>query len=102
MKATNQPGKGAESHNPGKGWFMVVVYKVVAGQTHIIQVEAAPLAMGDWIVHERAPESNRTRTAVTNADATRRLRENSVYLDPNHVPVRIRQVKDAKGQPYLF
>jgi hypothetical protein len=22
MKATNKPNKGAESHNPGHGWFM--------------------------------------------------------------------------------
>jgi hypothetical protein len=102
LKATNQPGKGGESHNPGKGWFMVVVYKVVEGQTHFIQVETAPLALEDWTVHERAPESNRTRTAVTKAGATRRLRENSVYLDPGQVPMRIRQVKEARQQPYLL
>jgi transcriptional regulator with XRE-family HTH domain len=102
MKATNQPGKGAESHNPGEGWFMVVVYKVVDGQTQIIQVEVAPLTIDDWSVHERAPESKRTRTAVTKAAATRRLRENSVYLDPNHVSKQIRQVKESKGQAYLF
>lgn len=101
MKATNQPGKGAESHNPGYGWFMVIVYKVVEGQTQIIQVEVAPLALEDWTIHERAAESNRTRTAVTKADATRRLRENSVYLDPNHVPTNIRRVKEGR-QPYLL
>jgi XRE family transcriptional regulator, regulator of sulfur utilization len=87
MKATNKPNKGAESHNPGHGWFMVVVYKVIDGQTHIIQVEVAQLHDEDWTVQERKAESRRTRTATTRDDATWRLRRNSVYLNPDHVPV---------------
>ncbi len=102
MKATNQVGKGGESHNPGKGWFMVVVYKIVEGRTQIVQVEVAQLAHEDWTIHERAPDSNRTRTAVTKAAATRRLRENSVYLDPDHVPKQLRELKDGRGHPYLL
>jgi transcriptional regulator with XRE-family HTH domain len=102
MKATNQVGKGGESHNPGQGWFMVVVYKVINDQTHFVQVEVAELAYDDWTIHERAETSNRTRTAVTKVAATRRLRENSVYLDPAHVPSRIRQIKEARGRAYLF
>ena len=102
MKATNQIGKGGESHNPGQGWFMVVVYKVVNGQTHIVQVEVAQLNYDDWTIHERALESDRTRTAVTKASATRRLRENSVYLDADHVPANIKRIKEARGQPYLI
>ena len=78
MKATNQIGKGGESHNPGQGWFMIVAYKVVEGQTHIVQVEVARLNYDDWTIHERGSDSKRTRTAVTKATATRRLRENSV------------------------
>lgn len=87
MKATNRPNKGAESHNPGHGWFMVVVYKMIDGQTHIIQVEVARLQDEDWTIQERKAESRRTRTATTRDDATWRLRQNSVYLNPEHVPV---------------
>ena len=100
LKATNRAGKGGESHNPGKGWFMVIVYKVVAGQTQFIQVETTSLTLEDWTIHERGPDSKRTRTAATKAVATRRLRENSVYLDPDHVPIRIKQVKEGRKQPY--
>jgi len=91
MKATNKPNKGAESHNPGHGWFMVVVYKVINSQTHIVQVEVAQLQDEDWRIQERNPESNRTRTATTREDATWRLRQNSVYLNPEHVPVLTRR-----------
>jgi transcriptional regulator with XRE-family HTH domain len=101
MKATHQVGKGGESHNPGRVWFMVVVYKVIDGQTQFIQAEVAALTSEDWTVHERGAESRRTRTAVTKAAATRRLRENSVYLDPNHVPPYLKQIKEAGQQPYL-
>lgn len=101
MKATHQVGKGGESHNPGQGWFMVVVYKIVDGQTQIVQVEAALLKNEDWTIHERGEESKRTRTAVTKASATRRLRENSVYLDPNHVPLYIKRIREARRQPYI-
>ena len=102
MKATHQVGKGGESHNPGQGWFMVVVYKVVNGQTTIVQVEIASLKSEDWTVHERGAESKRTRTAVTKAAATQRLRENSVYLDPDHVTPVLRKIREARQQPYIF
>ncbi|HEU5230726.1 MAG TPA: helix-turn-helix transcriptional regulator, partial [Ktedonobacteraceae bacterium] len=74
MKASNQIAKGGESHNPGKGWFMIVIYQIVEGQTYIVQVEVAQLEKEDWTVHERAENSNRTRTAVTLIDATNKLR----------------------------
>lgn len=102
MKATHQVGKGGESHNPGQGWFMIVVYKVVESQTRIVQVEVARPRSADWTIHERGEASKRTRTAVTNAAATRRLRENSVYLDTNHVSPRIRRIKETRGQPYTL
>ncbi|HEU5376537.1 MAG TPA: hypothetical protein VFV38_13935 [Ktedonobacteraceae bacterium] len=81
MKASNRIGKGGESHNPGKGWFMIVIYQIVDGQTYIVQVEVARLEKEDWVIHDRGENSNRTRTAVTLEHATRRLRKNSVYLD---------------------
>lgn len=85
MKASNQIAKGGESHNPGRGWFMIVIYHITEGQTYIVQVEVARLETGDWTVHERAQDSKRTRTAVTIADATNKLRRNSVYVDPSYL-----------------
>lgn len=96
MKATHHIGKGGESHNPGKGWFMVVIYKVIDGQTHIVQVEVASLRLEDWTVNERREDSKRTRTAVTIESATQRLRENSVYLDPQHVGDYIKKIVAAR------
>jgi transcriptional regulator with XRE-family HTH domain len=87
LKATNNPMKGAESHNPGHGWFMIVVYKVIDGQTHIIRVMVAELVKDDWKIDERNPESNRTRTERTRAHATQKLRAGSVYLHPDYVRV---------------
>ncbi len=43
MKATNQIAKGGESHNPGKGWYMIVVYDIIDSQPHIVQVETTYL-----------------------------------------------------------
>jgi len=91
MKATRRPGKGGESHNPGTSWFMVIVYAILDGQTHIVQVETAYLEDSDWVVHERKEGSSRTRTAVTTDSATRKLRGNSVYLDPAHATREVRK-----------
>ncbi len=92
MKASNQIAKGGESHNPGRGWFMIVIYQIVEGQTYIVQVEVAQLKTEDWVVHERAQESSRTRTAVTIADATNKLRRNSVYVDPNYLTPALKKI----------
>lgn len=101
MKATNRIGKGAESHNPGKGWFMIVVYNIVDGQTFITQVEVAQLEKEDWVIHDRAENSSRTRTAVTREHATRKLRENSVYLDKRYTTPMLRKVLESKAQIQL-
>ncbi|MHB8647124.1 MAG: helix-turn-helix domain-containing protein [Thermomicrobiales bacterium] len=86
IKASNEPNKGGESHNKGKGWFLIANYKVIGGQTHIVQVEVAQLVEDDWVIHVRKEGSRRTPNAVTNAEATYRLRQNSAYRDPEHVP----------------
>jgi transcriptional regulator with XRE-family HTH domain len=96
MKATHRVGKGGESHNPGQGWFMVVVYKMIEGRTHIVQVETALLSRNDWVVHERGEHSKRTRTAVTIASATQRLRENSVYMHPDFVTPSIKKAVEGR------
>lgn len=92
MKTSNQIAKGGESHNPGQGWFMIVIYQIVEGQTYIVQVEVARLEREDWTVHERAKESNRTRTAVTLIDATNKLRRNSVYVDPHYLSPALKKI----------
>jgi len=102
MKASNKIGKGGESHNPGKGWFMVVIYQIVDGQTHIVQVEVARLEKEDWVIHERGENSNRTRTAVTLEHATKRLRENSVYLDAHYATPALKKIIASRMQGNLL
>jgi hypothetical protein len=74
---------------------MVVVYQIIDEQTHIVQVETAYLTKEEWTIHERGEYSNRTRTAVTTASATQKLRENSVYLDPKYAT---HSEKDYQGK----
>ncbi len=98
IKATHQIGKGGESHNPGKCWFMVVVYQIIDEQTHIVQVETAYLTKEEWTIHERGEYSNRTRTAVTTTSATQKLRENSVYLDPHYATPTLKKIIRERGR----
>lgn len=65
IKASNRANKGGESHNPTEGWLMIANYQIVNSKTIIVQVEVAYLVNADWTVHERRPDSERTRTAVT-------------------------------------
>jgi transcriptional regulator with XRE-family HTH domain len=102
IKATHQVGKGGESHNPGKCWFMIVVYQIIDEQTHIVQVETAYLTKEEWTIHERGEHSNRTRTAVTTASATQKLRENSVYLDPQYATPVVKKIIRERGQRKLL
>ncbi len=102
IKASNKPNKGGESHNPGRAWYLIANYKVINGQTHIVQVEVARLVEADWVIHERNEGSNRTRTAITVPEATERLRVNSVYRDPGHVPpIPKRRMRVNKPLPQL-
>jgi hypothetical protein len=71
---------------------MIMIYQIVEGQTHIVQVEVAQLEKEDWTVHERAENSNRTRTAVTLLEATNKLRKNSVYVDPAYLTPALRKI----------
>ena len=81
---------------------MIVVYKVIEHQTHMVQVEIAHLSRAEWVIHERGRLTKRSRTAVTIASATERLRENSVYLDPRYVPASIRRIADARRRARAF
>lgn len=102
MKATHQIAKGGESHNPGRGWFMIVVYQLIDGQTQIVQVEVAYLTKEEWRIHDRAEHSNRTRTAVTLPLATKKLREHSVYLDPRYTNAVLKKILEEQNQTTLF
>jgi len=99
--ATQQIGKGGESTAPRHGWLMVVVYRIIDVQTHIVQVELALLKRSEWSVHVRGPGQKSFRTAVTIASATQRLRENSVYLDPEYVTPAIRKSVEARRRARL-
>jgi transcriptional regulator with XRE-family HTH domain len=58
----------------------------------LVQVEVAQLKENDWVVHERAERSKRTRTAVTLLHATNKLRKNSVYLEPSYLTPALRKI----------
>lgn len=76
---------------------MVIIYKIIENQTHIIQVEAAILEERDWKFIGRKTGSKRTPTASTHNTGTQKLRKGSVYLDPNHVqPIQLRRMRKEK------
>jgi hypothetical protein len=58
------------------------------------------LALGQLIykLRKERKESNRTRTAVTIASATHKLRENSVYLDPKYASAWLKNIVRARKQ----
>lgn len=102
IKATNRVAKGGESHNPGRGWYMIIVYKIIDGQTHIVQVETCLLELDDWNIHERKEKSKRTRTATTFKPATQRLRAGSVYLDPSVATPALSRILRKRRQGVLL
>ena len=81
---------------------MVVVYQIIDEQTHIVQVETVYLTKEEWTIHERGEYSNRTRTAVTTASATQKLRENSVYLDPKYATPILKKIIRERRQERLL
>lgn len=101
VTATQQPGKGGESTAPRHGWLMIVVYKHIDAQTQIIQVELALLRRSEWSIHERGAAQRSFRSAVTIASATQRLRENSVYLDPEYATPAIQKSVAARRRARL-
>lgn len=95
VKASNKPMKGGEGHNGHSGWHIVVCYEVLEnGDIDFSQVEIADLIgyeygdSSDWKYQgssRNANESQRTETYITTSIGTAKLRDGSVYLNPNYV-----------------
>ncbi len=99
--ATRLMGKGGESTAARHGWVMVVAYQIIDGQTQFVQVELALLRRSDWSVQTRGKADSHRHTAVTIASATQRLREHSVYLDPEYATPALRKIVEARRRARL-
>lgn len=107
VKATINIGKGGESHNGHSGWHTVACYEITDGGIQFLHVMFAVLnghrdADPDWGYvgsRENADTgSRRTETYTTGLRGTTKLRDGSVYLDPQKVDFRRwRQGRD--GEP---
>lgn len=101
VKAANKAMKGGEGHNGHSGWHIVVCFTVLEnGDIEFIQVEIANLIGfehpgADWKYQgSRRNENNsqRTETYITTDIGTAKLRDGSVYLNPDYVQIsRARQ-----------
>lgn len=97
VKASNKPLKGGEGHNGHSGWHIVVCYRILEnGDIEFIQVEIADLIgyecqNSDWKYHgsqRNSHHSQRTETYITTNVGTAKLRDGSVYLNPNYVSIK--------------
>ena len=96
VKASNKPMKGGEGHNGHSGWHIVVCFEVLEnGDIEFSQVEIASLIGyecddSDWKYQKssrNANDSQRTETYITTAVGTAKLRDGTVYLNPEFVKV---------------
>lgn len=96
VKASNKPMKGGEGHNGHSGWHIVVCFRVLEnGDLTFSQVEIANLIgyeceCSDWQYQgsrRNSNQSQRTETYVTTRIGTAKLRDGSLYLNPELVPV---------------
>lgn len=96
VKAANKAMKGGEGHNGHSGWHIVVCFTVLEnGDIEFIQVEIANLigfehCGADWKYQgSRRNENNsqRTETYITTDIGTAKLRDGSVYLNPDYVQI---------------
>jgi transcriptional regulator with XRE-family HTH domain len=111
IKATTQIGKGGESHNGHSGWHLIACYKIneLTRDILFIHVMLANLSshqdpLPDWTyVGSKVNEttgSRRTETYNTNIYGNTKLRDGTVYLDPNHVQfTRWKQKRRDGGTP---
>jgi DNA-binding XRE family transcriptional regulator len=114
VKSTIQIGKGGESHNGHSGWHLVACFQVEpkTGYIRFIHLMFAVLdghgyAEPDWTyvgskVHETTG-SRRTETYNTNLIGTTKLRDGSIYLDPDAIDYkRWHQKRRAEAPPSAF
>lgn len=107
VKTTIKVGKGGESHNGHAGWHLVACFRIDdrTGDILFVHVMVADLVghtapRSDWkYVGSKVNEatgSQRTETYVTTLRGTTKLRDGSIYLDPNQVDYRRwRQERDS-------
>jgi len=104
VKTTIQVGKGGESHNGHSGWHLIACYKLKEdGSINFLHIMVAVLNghteeetdwnyLGSRVNAETG--SRRTETYSTNAFGTTKLRDGSVYLDTDAIPIaRWRQLR---------
>ena len=96
VKASNKPLKGGEGHNGHSGWHIVVCYQILDnGDIEFIHVEIADLVgyelpNADWKYQgskRNENNSQRTETYITTNVGTAKLRDGSVYLNPEYVNI---------------
>ena len=96
VKASNKPLKGGEGHNGHSGWHIVVCYRILDnGDIEFVHVEIANLIgyglpNADWKYQgskRNENDSQRTETYITTNIGTAKLRDGSVYLNPDYVPI---------------
>jgi transcriptional regulator with XRE-family HTH domain len=96
VKATTQIGKGGESHNGHAGWHLIACYKIneLTRDILFVHVMLANLMshrdpLPDWTyIGSKVNEitgSRRTETYNTNIYGNTKLRDGTIYLDPDHV-----------------
>ena len=94
VKASNKPMKGGEGHNGHSGWHIVVCYRIQEdGSLRFTQVEIAKLVgyeyeNSDWKYQgskRNDNDSQRTETYITNEIGTTKLRDGTMFLDPEFV-----------------
>ena len=88
--------KGGEGHNGHTGWHIVICYQTLDnGDIEFIQVEIAnligyELPNSDWKYQgsrRNENDSQRTETYITTAVGTAKLRDGTVYLNPEYVKI---------------
>jgi hypothetical protein len=96
VKASNKPWKGGEGHNGHSGWHIIACFQLLSnGDIEFVQVEIAELRgfetdNSDWKYQgskRNSNDSQRTETYVTTPVGTAKLRDGSVYLNTDLVPV---------------
>lgn len=105
VKASNKPLKGGEGHNGHSGWHIVVCYHLLTnGDIEFNQVEIANLIgyecdKPDWKYQGSQRNNNnsqRTETYVTTRIGTAKLRDGTVYLNPEYVKITPALLRNRK------
>lgn len=96
VKASNKPLKGGEGHNGHSGWHIVVCFVVLKdGNIDFSQVEIANLVgyeqnNSDWKYQgskRNNNDSQRTETYITTNIGTAKLRDGTIYLNPDYCKI---------------